>query len=206
MKQDTFDNILIDCERSSNCLLWENEFVDIRFKILPTKPKYLNQINIVGNHRTLEKVIRREIPIAEGDPISDDSIKVMNKKLQRLDFFSSVNVEEDYLDDNEINLDIEVEEKQTGTFQVGFSIGSIDGATFITGLKEKNFGGTGRSVSLSINTSEDNNVFLLSTTDPYFLNNDIDLNYGLQYTQKDYSDSQSYKLNEFGIYDKFKNN
>ena len=177
----------------------ENEFVDIRFQILPTKPKYLNQINIVGNYRTLEKVIRREISIAEGDPISNDNIKVINKKLQRLDFFNSVNIEEDYLEDDKINLDIEVEEKQTGTFQVGLSIGSIDGITFITGLREKNFGGTGRKVNFLINTSDNRNEFLISTSDPHFLNNDIDLNYGFKYAQKDYSESQSYKLNEYSI-------
>ena len=177
----------------------ENEFVDIRFQILPTKPKYLNQINIVGNYRTLEKVIRREISLAEGDPISNDNIKVINKKLQRLDFFNSVNIEEDYLEDDKINLDIEVEEKQTGTFQVGLSIGSIDGITFITGLRERNFGGTGRKVNFLINTSDNRNEFLISTSDPHFLNNDIDLNYGFKYAQKDYSESQSYKLNEYSI-------
>ena len=177
----------------------ENEFVDIRFQILPTKPKYLNQINIVGNYRTLEKVIRREISLAEGDPISNNNIKVINKKLQRLNFFNSVNIEEDYLEDDKINLDIEVEEKQTGTFQVGLSIGSIDGITFITGLRERNFGGTGRNVNFLINTSDHSNEFLISTSDPHFLNNDIDLNYGFKYAQKDYSESQSYKLNEYSI-------
>ena len=177
----------------------ENEFVDIRFQILPTKPKYLNQINIVGNYRTLEKVIRREISLAEGDPISNNNIKVINKKLQRLNFFNSVNIEEDYLEDDKINLDIEVEEKQTGTFQVGLSIGSIDGITFITGLRERNFGGTGRNVNFLINTSDNNNELLINTSDPHFLNNDIDLNYGFKYAQKDYSESQSYKLNEYSI-------
>ncbi|SVA57516.1 uncharacterized protein METZ01_LOCUS110370, partial [marine metagenome] len=177
----------------------ENEFVDIRFQILPTKPKYLNQINIVGNYRTLEKVIRREISIAEGDPISDHDIKVIYRKLNRIDLFGLVNIEEVFLEDNEINLDIEVEEKQTGTFQVGLSVGSFDGVTFIAGLREKNFGGTGRNLNFLINTSDDNTEYVINTTHPHFFNNDIDLNYGLKYSQKDYSKSQSYKLNEFSI-------
>ena len=177
----------------------ENEFVDIRFQILPTKPKYLNQINILGNHRTLEKVVRREISIAEGDPITDYDIKVINRQLNKLGLFGSVNIEENFLSDDEINLDIEVEEKQTGTFQVGLSIGSLDGATFITGLREKNFGGTGRKLNFLINTSKTNTEYLISTSNPHFLNSDIDLSYGLKYSEKDYSSSQSYKLNEFSI-------
>ena len=79
--------------------------------------------------------------------------QVINRKLNRLDLFDSVKIEEVFLEDNEINLDIEVEEKQTGTFQVGLSVGSFDGVTFITGLKEKNFGGTGRDLNFLINTS-----------------------------------------------------
>ena len=177
----------------------EKEFVDIRFQILPTKPQYLNQINISGNHRTLEKVIRREISISEGDSITDHHIKVINRKLNRLNLFGSVNIEEVFLEDNEINLDIEVEEKQTGTFQVGLSVGTIDGATFITGLKEKNFGGTGRKLNFLINTSNNNTEYLISTSNPHFLNNDIELNYGLKYNEKDFTKSQSYKLNEYSI-------
>ena len=50
-----------------------------------------------------------------------------------------------------------------------------------------------------INTSDDNNEFLIGTSNPHFLNNDIDLNYGLKYSQKDYSEYQSYKLNEYSI-------
>ena len=85
------------------------QFVDVRFQILPTKPKYLNQINIVGNHRTLENVIRREISIAEGDPISNNNIKVINKKLQKLGFFNTINIKEDFIEDDTIILDIEVD-------------------------------------------------------------------------------------------------
>ena len=177
----------------------ENEFVDIGFQILSTEPKYLNQINIAGNYRTLETVIRREISISEGDPISDQNIKEINNDLRKLGLFGSIKIEESFLKENEINLDIEVEEKQTGTFQIGLSIDSLDGITFITGLKEKNFGGTGRSVNFLINTSDDNKEFLVSTTSPYFLNTNIDYSYGFKYGEKDYSNSQSYKLNEYGI-------
>ena len=188
----------------------ENEFVDIRFQILSTEPKYVNKINIEGNTRTLDTVIRRELSVGEGDPISDQQIKEINKKLNRLDFFKSVKLDEIYLEDNLINLEIQVEEKQTGVFQAGLSFGSLEGATFITGLKEKNIGGTGRSLNFLVNTSENNTEYSINTTDPFFLNSDVDLNYGLKYHEKDLSKSQSYKLNEFSInsgikYDYLKN-
>ena len=88
--------------------------VDILFQILPITPKYTNQINIVGNSRTFDHVIRRELEIVEGDAIYKNQIKNIRDKLISLNLFESVNVKEEEIDDNKVNLIIEVEEKQTG--------------------------------------------------------------------------------------------
>ena len=66
-------------------------------------------------------------------------LKILRDKLISLNLFESVNIKEEEIDDNKINLIIEVEEKQTGTFNAGVSVGTLDGFAIVTGLREKNF-------------------------------------------------------------------
>mgnify|MGYP001338866096 FL=1 len=82
--------------------------VNVLFQVLPIIPKYTNQINIVGNSRTFDHVIRRELEIVEGDAIYESQIESIRDKLISLNLFESVNVKKDEIDTNEINLTIEV--------------------------------------------------------------------------------------------------
>ena len=101
------------------------------------------------------------------------------------------------IDDESIDIIIEVEEKQTGSFNAGVSVGTLDGFSVVTGLKERNFYGTGRSLDILLNTSEDKNEFKLLTTDRLSYENDADISYKLNYKQQDFSTSSSYKLDTF---------
>ncbi len=175
----------------------EDKKIDILFQILPILPKYTKQINIVGNSRTMDHVIRRELEIIEGDPIYSTQIESIRNKLLSLDLFESVNVSEELIDDNNVNLIIDVEEKQTGTFNAGVSVGTLDGFAIVTGLKERNFYGTGRSLDALLNTSEGRNQFKLVTTDRLSYENDADISYSINYVQQDFSKSSSYKLDKF---------
>ena len=177
---------------------------NILFEISPTKPIYVNQINLTGNTRTYDYVIRRELEISEGDPINETKIKQINRKLNQLPFFGSVDVETDELNEVLKDININVEETQTGSFNVGLSIGTLDGASFVTGLKEKNINGTGRSLEFLINTSEDNRKFTLSTTEKFVLNNQVNHKYSTFYKENDFSKSKSYKLNTFSLDTSFK--
>ncbi|MDC3156636.1 outer membrane protein assembly factor BamA [Pelagibacteraceae bacterium] len=175
----------------------ENNNVKILFQILPIIPKYTNQINIVGNSRTFDHVIRRELKIIEGDAIYESQIKNIKDKLTSLNLFKSVNLRQEEIDENKINLIIEVEEKQTGTFNAGISVGTLDGFAIVTGLRERNFYGTGRSLDVLVNTSEDKNQFKLITTDRLSYENDADISYSINYKQEDFSNASSYKLDTF---------
>ena len=177
---------------------------NILFEISPTKPIYVNQINLTGNTRTYDYVIRRELEISEGDPINETKIKQINRKLNQLPFFGSVDVETDELNEVLKDININVEETQTGSFNVGLSIGTLDGASFVTGLKERNINGTGRSLEFLINTSEDNRKFTLSTTEKFVLNNQVNHKYSTFYKENDFSKSKSYKLNTFSLDTSFK--
>ncbi len=171
-----------------------NNEVNVLFQILPITPTYTNQINIVGNSRTFDHVIRRELEIVEGDAIYESQIDTIRDKLISLNLFKSVNLIKEEIDDNKINLIIEVEEKQTGTFNAGVSVGTLDGFAVVTGLRERNFYGTGRSLDILVNTSDNKNQFKLITTDRLSYENDADISYSINYKQEDYSNASSYKV------------
>ena len=171
--------------------------VIVLFQILPIIPKYTNQINIVGNSRTFDHVIRRELDIIEGDAIYESQIQAIRDKLISLNLFESVNLKKEEINDNKINLIIEVEEKQTGTFNAGVSVGTLEGFAIVTGLRERNFYGTGRSLDVLLNTSNDKNQFKLTTTDRLSYENDADITYSVNYKQEDFSKASSYTLDTF---------
>jgi len=177
----------------------ENYKADIIFEISQTKPIYVNQINISGNDRTYDYVFRRELKVSEGDPINNTKIKNISRKLNNLNFIGSAKVDTTIIDENSQNIDIVIDEVQTGSFNVGFSIGTLDGAAFVTGLKENNINGTGRTLEFLINTNKNNKEFLISTTDKFFINNSINHGYSINYKENDFSKSQSYKLNTFSL-------
>ena len=175
----------------------EDTNIKIIFDIEKILPKYSNQINIVGNTRTFDYVIRREIEIDEGDSYNSTQLNKIREKLISLNLFESVNIKEEEIDKNLSNIIIEIQEKQTGSFNAGLSIGTLDGFALVTGLKERNFYGTGRSLDALINTSNNNNEFKVVTTDRLSYKNDADISYKLKYKQQDFSKSSSYNLDTF---------
>jgi len=182
----------------------DNYKADILFEISPTEPVYVNQINISGNDRTYDYVFRREIELAEGDPINDSKIKKISRKLNNLNFIGNAKVETNPINENSQNIDIVVEETQTGSFNVGLSIGTLDGASFVSGLKENNINGTGRTLEFLVNTNNNNKEFVLSTSDKLFINNNVNHGYSINYKENDFSKSQSYKLNTLTVDTNFK--
>ena len=173
--------------------------VSILLDIQSIEPQYVNQINIYGNSRTFDYVIRRELLISEGDAVHKTQISEINKKLQSLRLFKSVKVKEKNIENNLINIDIEVEEQQTGTVNAGVSVGTIDGFSVVAGLSERNFYGTGRSVDALLNTSDKKTEFTLSTTDRLSYENDVDISYESSYKEEDFASTSSYKLNTFTL-------
>ncbi len=183
---------------------------DLLFEVRETQPVYVNNININGNTRTLDYVIRRELEITEGDAFLESELNQITKKIKSLRFFDEVNVEKKLINDKLIDIDINVKENQTGTFTAGASFGTLDGVTLVTGLNESNIGGTGRSLEFMINNSNNNNEYTFNTTDKFFLNRDMDLSFGLSYKERDYSRSSSYQLDQYqastGLSYKFQDN
>ncbi len=175
----------------------ENQLINYDFNIIQVEPKYTYQINIYGNTRTFDRVIRRELEISEGDAIYKSHIDRIQKKIRSLRLFDSVEIKEKIVDDKLVNLEIYVEEKQTGTVNAGVSFGSLDGVGVVLGLNERNFYGTGRSVKAILNTTQDKTQFLFETTDRLPFEENVNITYRSSYKQEDFSVSKSYKLDTF---------
>ena len=182
----------------------DNYKADILFVISPTEPVYVNQINISGNDRTYDYVFRRELEISEGDPINSSKIKNITKKLNNLKFIGSAKVDTKNINESYQNVDIAVEETQTGSFNVGLSLGTLDGASFVSGLKENNINGTGRTLEFLVNTNNNNKEFVLSTSDKLYFDNRVNHGYSVNYKENDFSKSQSYRLNTLALDTSFK--
>ncbi len=172
-----------------------NLTTDVLFRLRAVEPKYTKLININGNTRTFDYVIRRELELTEGDAFNDFQMRSIEKKLRSLNLFKSVTVEEKKIDKNLSDININVEEQQTGSLNAGLSVGSLTGFSVVAGLKERNFGGTGRSLNFLINTSSDKNQYTFETTDRIFYENNVDIKYSANYIEDDLSSSNSYKLN-----------
>ena len=94
-------------------------------------------------------------------------------------------------------MEVNVEEKSTGEFNVGISLGSYEGVNLVSGLKERNFGGSGRTLDLTVNTSENRTLYNFDITEPYVFNRNLSFIYGINYSEFDYGKSSSYDLTNF---------
>ena len=174
-----------------------NNKADLLFEINSSKPIYVNNININGNTRTQDYVIRRELDISEGDAFLVNDVNSLRKKINSTGFFEEVQITQKQLGENLVNIDISVKENQTGTFTAGASFGTLDGITLVTGLNEANFFGTGRKVEFLINSSENNSEYKFNTSNKFFLNKDISLSYGISFKESDFSKSSSYEIDKY---------
>ncbi len=129
---------------------------------------HIERIEIVGNTKTRDKVIRREIVISEGDLFSSTAIKVSKARIYRLGFFESVEIQtERGSREDRIVLRVEIKEKSTGTFNLGFGFSSIENFLFQAQIAQQNFLGRGQSLSLMALFSGQRRQFMLRFYEPY---------------------------------------
>ncbi|MES2180800.1 MAG: outer membrane protein assembly factor BamA [Pseudomonadota bacterium] len=140
------------------------------FFVDPGKRVYVRRINIVGNTRTRDEVIRREVRQLESAWYSSNKINRSKERITRTDYFSDVNVETPAVPGtaDQVDLNISVTEKSTGSVQFGAGLSSSEGVVFGVTVNQNNFLGTGNRVSAQVNTGKVNTTYSLSFTDPYF--------------------------------------
>jgi outer membrane protein insertion porin family len=140
------------------------------FFVDPGKRVYVRRINIVGNTRTRDEVVRREVRQLESAWYASNKINRSKERITRTDFFSDVNVETPAVPGtaDQVDLNISVTEKSTGSVQFGAGLSSSEGVVFGITVNQNNFLGTGNRVSAQVNTGKVNTTYSLSYTDPYF--------------------------------------
>ncbi len=179
--------------------------VQVIFRVQEGEKVFVNKINIHGNSRTQDKVIRREFKIKEGDAFNASKLRRSQQKVEDLDYFEKVDFKTTpvYGDAAKTNVDVTVREKSTGSFNVGVGWSSYDGMLFETGIVERNILGTGNIVNLNAMLSQKETQYVAGLTNPYFL--DLPLLAGLEIfrTTRDNSDSSSYSYTSYGATTRF---
>ncbi|MBP6775864.1 MAG: outer membrane protein assembly factor BamA [Piscinibacter sp.] len=136
----------------------------------PVRRVYVRYVNVSGNLRTRDEVIRREFRQFESSWYDARKIKLSRDRVDRLGYFSEVNIETSEVpgSPDQVDVTITVKEKQTGNISVGVGYSSANNLAFNAAIKQDNVLGTGNYLGLELNTSSSNRVIVLSTVDPYF--------------------------------------
>jgi outer membrane protein insertion porin family len=148
----------------------KNNLVSFVMQADPSRRAYVRRINIAGNNRTRDEVIRREFRQFESSWYDGDNIRRSRDRVDRLGFFTEVAVDTKEVANapDQVDLTVAVIEKPTGNLQLGAGYSSGDKLSLMAGIRQENFFGTGNYLGLEVNTSSSNRQLVISTTDPYF--------------------------------------
>lgn len=147
-----------------------NNRVSFILQAEPSRRAYVRRINVVGNNRTRDEVVRREFRQFESSWYDGDKIKLSRDRVDRLGFFTDVNVETQEVTGtaDQVDMTMTVAEKPTGNLQIGAGFSSADSISLQFGIKQENVFGSGNYLGIDVNTSKSNRQIVLSTVDPYF--------------------------------------
>ena len=170
------------------------------FRISEGDKVFVHRINIKGNSRTKDKVVRREFKIKEGDAFNASKLRRSKQNVSDLDYFSNVDLKTAPVPTNPslIDVDMSLQEKSTGAFNVGIGWSSYDGLMFETGIQERNILGTGNIANLNVMLSQKETQYTIGLTDPYFMDYNLTAGIDLFHTTRDNSDSSSYDYKTTG--------
>ncbi len=171
--------------------------VDVTFEFDKGNKVYFGQVNVVGNSKTRDKVVRRELKIREGELYNETRRRESLENIQRLGFFDEVNFKTNTPPDKQdvLNIDIVVKERNTGSIQLGAGYGSFSGFTLQGSVNQSNFLGKGQKLGAGLNVSRDESVYNFNFTEPYFLDSLWSLGFDIYQSS---SGRQTYKEQKFG--------
>jgi len=136
----------------------------------PSRRAYVRRINVTGNNRTRDEVVRREFRQLESAWYDGDKIKLSRDRVDRLGFFTEVNIDTQEVPatTDQVDLTVNVVEKPTGSVSLGAGFSSTEKVALSFGIRQENAFGSGNYLATEINTSRYNRTVVVSTTDPYF--------------------------------------
>lgn len=167
----------------------EQKSIDLTFDFEKGEKVYIDRINISGNTKTRDKVVRRELKLGEGDLYGSTALKKSKQNLMNLGFFEEANLATAKgSSDNKLNLNVDVKEKPTGTFSIGGGYSSLDGLIGQGSVQQANFLGLGLKMNVSASIGGKSQTYNLGLTDPYFMDTRWTLGGDVYRTERQYID------------------
>lgn len=177
----------------------ENRTIAIAYDIQEGPRVYVERIDISGNVRTLDEVIRREFRVVEGDAFNASKIRRTRQRIQNLGFFSRVELQtvQGSSPDRTV-IDVNVEEQSTGELSFGAGFSTSDGPVGNTSLRERNLLGRGQDLRIDFVISGDRSQLALNFTEPYFMDQELAAGIDAYRTETDRTDNTTFKERNLG--------
>ena len=136
----------------------------------PARRAYVRRINIVGNNRTRDQIVRREFRQTESSWYDGEKIRLSRDRVNRLGYFKDVDIDTQEVPgtQDQVDLNVNVAEKPTGMLTLGAGFSSAEKVTLSFGIQQDNVFGSGHNLGVQVSTSKFNQYYVLNTTDPYF--------------------------------------
>ncbi|MGB3809532.1 MAG: outer membrane protein assembly factor BamA [Parvibaculum sp.] len=178
----------------------EKRLVDMTYTISEGPRVYVERINISGNSRTLDRVIRRQMKLVEGDAFNKVLLDKSEKNIRGLQYFSKVDVSQQpgSASDQTI-VNVAVQEQSTGSLSLSFGFSSVDSAIVGLSLNERNFLGRGLQLGSSVSLSRRQQLIQFHYTDPYFLDRDLVGGIDIFGSETNYQDQASFDSRTTGF-------
>ena len=171
------------------------KIVNVALVITKGPPVYFNRVLVAGNTKTRDKVVRRELLASEQELFAGTKVTQSRNALQRTGYFEDVQITSKKTSQPDtVDLQVEVKEGPTGTFQVGAGYSSGDGFLFNANIAEKNLMGKGQGVSGVFSIGSSRQDFIFSASDPYFNDSRMALGIEAFNTEREFTDFDERKL------------
>ncbi|TCP18235.1 Beta-barrel assembly machine subunit BamA [Simplicispira metamorpha] len=168
-----------------------NNRVALVLQAEPSRRAYVRRIQVAGNNRTRDEVVRREFRQFEASWYDGEKIRLSRDRVDRLGYFTDVNIETQEVPGapDQVDVVVSVNEKPTGSLQLGAGFSSAEKVSLSFAVKQENVFGSGNYLGIDVNTSKYKRTFVFSTTNPYFTADGISRTFDLYYrTDKPYED------------------
>lgn len=173
--------------------------IDITFEVVKGRRVYVNRIEVVGNTRTRDNVVRREITMNEGDRFSSTQMRRSKKNVTDLNFFENIEITTPNTGNpDQVDVRIKVDEKATGTFTIGAGYSSIDQLIGTASVSQNNFLGRGQRMVLSTTLTGNSTQFDFSFTEPYFMDKNLSAGFDLFAKESDRRQMATYTEKVYG--------
>ena len=169
--------------------------INLTYQLLEGPKVFINKIDVIGNTRTVDSVIRRQMFLAEGDAYNSTKLRNSNRRLENLGFFKKVNIQQKPVLGDATKTDLEVEVQEQSTGEINFSAGynTASGPFGMITFIERNLFGRAYEFSSRLYYGKKNKSLNVSLEDPYFLNKELLVGIGAIRSQDDQESESSYK-------------